>query len=67
MQSVVINFILLYYLNVTDSSIIQLIFILLSCREKAYDNKEFSRENSKPCVCVCVCVYIYIYIFVVYI
>ena len=65
MQSVVINFILLYYLNVTDSSIIQLIFILLSCREKAYGNKEFSRENSKPCVCVCV--YIYIYIFVVYI
>ena len=40
-----------------DSSIIQLIFILLSCREKAHDNKEFSRENSKPCVCV----YIYIY------
>ena len=27
---------------------IPLIFIFLSCREKAYDNKEFSRENSKP-------------------
>ena len=25
-----------------------MIFIFLSCREKAYDNKEFSRENSKP-------------------
>ena len=24
-------------------------FIFLSCREKAHDNKEFSRENSKPC------------------
>ena len=25
-----------------------MIFIVLSCREKADDNKEFSRENSKP-------------------
>ena len=25
-----------------------MIFIFLSCREKAYDNKEFSREISKP-------------------
>ena len=25
-----------------------MIFIFLSCREKAYDNKEFSRESSKP-------------------
>ena len=25
-----------------------MIFIFLSCREKAHDNKEFSRENSKP-------------------
>ena len=28
--------------------IIPLIFNFLSCREKARDNKEFSRENSKP-------------------
>ena len=25
-------------------------FIFLSCREKAHDNKEFSCENSKPCL-----------------
>ena len=25
-----------------------MIFIFLSCREKAQDNKEFSHENSKP-------------------
>ena len=46
-----INFILLYYLDVTD---------FLSCHEKAHDNREFSRENSKPCVCVSVYVHIYI-------
>ena len=38
-----------YCLNVTDSLIIPVIFIFLSCHEKAHDNKEFSRENSKPC------------------
>ena len=38
-----------YYLNVTDPLIISLIFIFLSCREKAHDNKKFSHENSKPC------------------
>ena len=27
---------------------ISMIFIFLSCREKAHDNKEFSREISKP-------------------
>ena len=68
-----INFILLYYLDVTDPSIIQLIFIFLSCHEKADDNKEFSRENSKACVCVSVYVsiylsiYLYIYIYIMYI
>ena len=25
-----------------------MIFISLTCREKAHDNKEFSRENLKP-------------------
>ena len=25
-----------------------MIFIFLSCREKAHDKKEFTRENSKP-------------------
>ena len=25
-----------------------MILIFLSCREKAHDNKEFGRENSKP-------------------
>ena len=29
--------------------IIPLIFIFLSCCEKALDNKEFCHENSKPC------------------
>ena len=33
------------YLNVTDPLIIPSIFIFLSCREKAHDNKEFSCEN----------------------
>ena len=38
-----------YYLNVTDLDllIIPLIFIFLSCHEKAHDNKVFSRENSE--------------------
>ena len=36
-----------YYVNVTDPVIISLIFIFLLCHEKAHDNKEFSRENSK--------------------
>ena len=27
----------------------KIIFIFLSCWEKAQDNKKFSRENSKPC------------------
>ena len=36
---------------------IPLVFIFLSCREEADDNKELSCENSKPCR-----VYIYIYI-----
>ena len=31
------------------SLIIPLIFIFLSCGENAHDNKEFSRENAKPC------------------
>ena len=31
-----------------DSLIIPMIFIFLSCLEKAHDNKEFSREYSKP-------------------
>ena len=25
-----------------------MVFIFLFCREKAHDNEEFSRENSKP-------------------
>ena len=37
-----------YYLDVTNPLIIPMIFIFLSCREKAHDNKEFCRENSKP-------------------
>ena len=37
-----------YYLNVTDPLIIPLIFIFLSCREKAHDNEVFSHENLKP-------------------
>ena len=36
------------YLNVKYPLIISFIFIFSSCREKAHDNKEFSRENSKP-------------------
>ena len=35
-------------LSVTDPLIISFSFIILSCREKADDMKEFSRENSKP-------------------
>ena len=38
-----------HYLNVADPLIIPMIFIFLSCREKAHDEKEFGRENSKPC------------------
>ena len=37
-----------YYLNVTNLLIILLIFIFLSCREKAPDNKVFCHENSRP-------------------
>ena len=37
-----------YYLNLSDPLIIPLIFIFLSYHEKANDNKEFSRKNSKP-------------------
>ena len=37
-----------HYSNVTDPLIITLIFIILSCREKAHDNKEFRCEKSKP-------------------
>ena len=36
-------------LNVTDPLIIPVIYIFLSCCEKAHDNKEFSHENSKLC------------------
>ena len=36
-----------YYLNVTDPSIILMILIFLSCREKDHDNNKFSREISK--------------------
>ena len=36
---------LLYYSNTREPLIIPLIFIFLSCREKAHDNKEFSFEN----------------------
>ena len=40
-----------YYLNATDPVIFALVFIFLSCHDeaRAHDNKEFSRENSKPC------------------
>ena len=38
-----------YYLNITDSLIIPLIFIFFSCCENARNNKEFSCKNSKPC------------------
>ena len=38
-----------HYLNVADPTIIPMIFIFLSCCEKAHDEKEFGRENSKPC------------------
>ena len=43
-----VKVIISYYLNVTDPLIIPLIFIFLSCREKAHDNEVFSHENSKP-------------------
>ena len=36
-----------YYLNLTDLLTIQLIFLFLSCYEKAHDNKAFPQENSK--------------------
>ena len=38
-----------HYINVTDPLIIQLIFICLSCPEKAHDAKEFTYESSKYC------------------
>ena len=34
-----------YYLNFTDLWMTSLIFIFLSCHEKALDNKKFSHEN----------------------
>ena len=37
-----------YYLDVTNPLITPMIFIFLSCRENARDNKEFCRENSQP-------------------
>ena len=37
-----------YYLDVTNPLIIPMIFTFLSYCEKARDNKEFCRENSKP-------------------
>ena len=43
-QSVNITFILFKRHRCIDISI----FILLSCRGKAHDNKEFNGENSKP-------------------
>ena len=36
------------YLNGVDQMIVPMIFIFLSCREKAHDNKDFHREISKP-------------------
>ena len=36
-----------YYLNLTDLLTIQLIFLFLSCYEKAHDNKAFPQENLK--------------------
>ena len=36
-----------YYLNVKDPLMIPLIFIFLSCCDKAHDNK-FGCKNSKP-------------------
>ena len=44
--SVKITFILLKCHRSIDNSDA---FCFLSCHEKAHDNKEFSRENSKPC------------------
>ena len=38
-----------YSLNVTDSLLIPVIFIFLSCCEKAHNNKGLSREILKPC------------------
>ena len=37
-----------FALFVTDPLIIPMIYVFLFCRKKAHDNKEFSRENSKP-------------------
>ena len=39
---------LLSNLNVADPFIIPMIFIFLSCLEKAHDEREFGRENSEP-------------------
>ena len=44
-QSVKITFVLFKCHKFIGNS---MIFIFLSCRKKAHDNKEFSRENSKP-------------------
>ena len=35
------------YLSDTNPLVIPMIFIFLSCRKKAHDNKEFGREVSK--------------------
>ena len=35
-------------MNATYALIIPMVFIILSCREKVCDSKEFSRKNSKP-------------------
>ena len=37
-----------FLLTVTDPLITPMLFIFLSCYEKAHDNKEFSLENPKP-------------------
>ena len=38
----------IYYFITPDPLTIPMIFIILSCPEKAHENKEFSHENSKP-------------------
>ena len=38
-----------FHFHVTDSLIIPLVLIFLSCHEKALVNKAFSGEISKPC------------------
>ena len=50
MEKIKVQSIEITYLNVTDPLIILLIFVFLSYHEKAHDNKEFSQENSKPCL-----------------